>query len=133
MTNRIDVLDGYQADIEFENIVEWARLGAIHVRKVDGCDVQHRTFLLAHGESPERLNELSRWHESTAFTQRERVALGLSESISLYPSGNLSEHVLREARRHFSARQVVDLTLAILCVNDWIDLGPSSPLRVLVV
>jgi alkylhydroperoxidase family enzyme len=65
---------------------------------------------------------LDRWRESFAFTDREKAALNLSRSISLREPEELSTRILKAGRRHFSTHQIVRLTLAIIAVNDWIDL-----------
>ena len=55
------------------------------------------------------------------FTEREKVALRLSEIISLDKPKELSTQIFKAARRYFSAEEIVCLTLAVMAVNDWID------------
>ena len=107
---------------EFEHLSEWVRLGVSLVRKNDACADEHRQILRARGETEKRLSELDRWRQSFAFTDREKAALNLSQSISLHEPEELSTLILKAARRHFSTHQIVRLTLAIIAVNDWIDL-----------
>ena len=56
------------------------------------------------------------------FTEREKVALRLSEIISLDKPKEMSIQIFKAARRYFSAEEMVRLTLAVMAVNDWIDL-----------
>src|SRR5476651_2586767 len=68
---------------EFEHLLEWARLGSAHVRKNGICVDKHRQNLTALVETERRLSELDHWRESLAFTEPERAALSLSETLSL--------------------------------------------------
>jgi len=90
------------------------------------CIKKHRQNLLASVETEKRLNELANWRESSAFSDQEKVALCLSEILSLHESEELSPLILEEARRHFSAQEIVRLALTIIAVNEWIDLQASS-------
>jgi alkylhydroperoxidase family enzyme len=108
---------------EFEHLLEWARLGSAHVRKNVTCADKHRQNLTALAATEKRLSELDRWRESVAFTEPEKAALSLSETLSLLETEKeLSTLILEDARRHFSTEEIVRLTLTIMAVNDWIDL-----------
>ena len=106
---------------EFENLSEWVRLDASLVRRNVACMEEHRQSLRARGETEKRLSELDQWRESPAFTEREKAALSLSETLSLHESEELSTRILKEAGRYFNTHQIVRLTLTIIAVNDWID------------
>jgi AhpD family alkylhydroperoxidase len=118
---------------DFEDLLEWARLGAAHVRKNPACVEKHSASLRTRGETEERLHELNRWRQSPFFTDREKAALDLSESISLRHSKDLLQDALDGPRRHFDTSEMVRLSLALLAINDWIDLHAGPPIRVLVV
>ena len=107
---------------EFELLLEWARIGSANVRKAPACADKHRQNLRACAGTEQRLSDLNHWRESLAFTESEKAALNLSESISLLEPEKLSPLVLAEARRHFSTEEIVRLALTIMAVNDWIDL-----------
>jgi len=107
---------------EFELLFEWVRLDASRVRNNPACVKKHRQRLRALGETKKRLSELDHWSWSPAFTEREKAALRLSEIISLDKPKNLSILIFKAARRYFSAEEIVRLTLAVVAVNDWIDL-----------
>jgi AhpD family alkylhydroperoxidase len=107
---------------EFELLLEWVRLGASHIRKNVACVEEHRQSLRARGETEERLSALDQWRPSLSFTEREKAALNLSESISMPDTDDTSALILKDAGCYFSNHQIVYLTLAILAVNDWIDL-----------
>lgn len=119
-------LDESQSGADLEYILEWVRLGASHARKSATCVRKHREILKAKGETEERLRELDHWRESMAFTERGKAALSLSESISLKQPKKISQSVLKEAHRHLSTSEMIRLTLAVMAVNDWIDLHPDT-------
>ncbi len=118
---------------ELEHLFEWIRLDASVVRNNRPCVEQHLQNLRARGETEERLNELHRWRVSPFFTEWEKAALGLSETISLHASEKFSTQVLKDVRRHFSVEDVLQLTLTTMAINDWIDLHEISPVRILVI
>lgn len=123
----------YEKDADFEHILELSRLATACFRKNAVCS-QHHVSNLTTKEHPEgRLRELDRWQASMAFTEREKAALRISESFSFHDSREMAEDVLREARYHFDTSEMVRLTLAIMAVNDWIDMHSEPSKRVLVV
>lgn len=107
---------------KFEHLLEWVRLGSAQVRKNVTCADKHRQNLRALVENEERLSEFDHWRESLVFTEPEKVALTLSETISWQEPEKLSPQVLEDAIRHFSTEEITRLTLTILAVNHWIDL-----------
>ncbi len=112
----------FRSTPEFELLLEWARLDASRVRNNPACVKKHQKRLRAFGEAKKRLSELDYWSRSPVFTEREKAALRLSEIISLDKPKNLSILIFKAARRYFNADEMVRLTLAIMAVNDWIDL-----------
>lgn len=109
--------------LEFEHLLEWARLGSAHARKNVTCVEKHRQNLMASVETEKRLGEMDDWRKSPAFTEPEKAALSLSEILSLHePEKELSPLVLEDARCHFCSEEIVCLTVTIMAVNDWIDL-----------
>lgn len=114
--------DYFRSTSEFEILCEWVRLDASRVRNNLVCVKKHQKRLRAFGESARRLSELPHWNQSSAFTEREKVALRLSEIISLDKPKNLSALIIKAAQRYFSSEEIIQLALAVMAVNDWIDL-----------
>jgi CheY-like chemotaxis protein len=126
-------MDDIEKEADFEHILELVRFVAARSRKSAVCTQQHREALKGKKEIGRRWHELDRWHESAAFTPREKAAMSLSESISLKQSRELTEAALNHARRHFGIGEIISLSLAIMAINDWLDLHAEPYLRVLVV
>src|SRR5271169_4268705 len=94
--------DESKSDADFECILQWIRLVSCKIHHYAAGFEEHRKNLAARGETSRRLQEFDHWRESSAFTEREKAALSLSESMSLNQSETLSQAVLKEAKRHFN-------------------------------
>ena len=62
---------------------------------------------------------LPAWRETPFFSERERAALAWTEAVTLISRETISDAAYEEARRHFSERELVDLTMAIVAINSW--------------
>jgi alkylhydroperoxidase family enzyme len=62
---------------------------------------------------------LSAWRATPFYTDRERAALAWTEAVTLISHGAVSDALYEEARRHFSEKEIVDLTLALVAINGW--------------
>jgi len=67
----------------------------------------------------QRLYALSAWAETPFFTERERAALAWTEAVTRVAESRVPDAVYEQARRHFSEKELVDLTLAIVAINGW--------------
>ena len=83
------------------------------------CIDMHWKDLRAEGESEQRLYGLAAWEESPYYTERERAALAWTEAVTRLEHRNVPDAVFEEARRHFSEKELADLTLAIVGINGW--------------
>jgi len=71
------------------------------------------------GESDERMHLLNAWEEAPVFSPRERAALAWTEAVTLVTQGHAHDAVYEEARKHFSEKELVDLTYAVMAINAW--------------
>ena len=83
------------------------------------CLDMHTKDALADGESPQRLYTLSAWRDTPFFTEKERAALAWTEAVTLLAEREVSDELYAEVRRHFSEKDLADLTLAIVAINAW--------------
>lgn len=101
-------------------------LGLVHLRvsQVNGCsvcvDLGWRQ-LKRTGESDERLFAVSAWRDAPYFTEAERAALALAEAATRVADrpDPVPDDVWNEATRHFSERELANLTLSIALTNVW--------------
>lgn len=69
---------------------------------------QHLRMARKAGVTEKQIEDLSRWKDSSAFDQKEKVALALAEEVTL---GSVSDGTYAEAMRHFDHKTYVELSL----------------------
>jgi AhpD family alkylhydroperoxidase len=113
-------LGKYLGQSELEPVL--LNLVTLRASQLNGCAFcvdMHWKDLRAEGEDEQRLYGLDVWEESPYYTERERAALAWAEAVTRLDDGHVPDSVYREARRFFSEKELVDLTLAIVAVNGW--------------
>jgi len=94
----------------------------LRVSQINGCaycvDMHSREVRQA-GEAQQRLDCLPVWRETSFFDDRERAALAWAESVTLVTQTGVPDAVYDEARKHYSERELVDLTLIVAVMNAW--------------
>jgi len=94
----------------------------LRVSQINGCAFcldMHATEARHLGEKQQRLDCLAAWREAPFFTERERAALALAESVTLVAETHVPDEVYNEVKKHFSEQELVDLTAAIGMINLW--------------
>ncbi|MDG6905547.1 MAG: carboxymuconolactone decarboxylase family protein [Nitrososphaerota archaeon] len=89
------------------------------------CLDMHSKDARAEGESEQRIFMLSAWQEAPFYSDRERAAIAWTEAVTLVAESHVPDHVYEEARKQFSEKELVDLTLAIIEINGWNRLNVS--------
>jgi len=100
-------------------LMELMKIRASQINGCAYCLVMHTTDARKHGESDERMHLLNAWREAPVFTARERAALAWLEAITLITEGHVPDDVFQEVRRHFSEKEIVDLTALAVTINSW--------------
>ena len=101
-------------------------IGLVHLRasQINGCSVcvdMHARSLKQTGVTDERLFAVAAWRDAPYFTDAERAALELTESltrISDRPEG-VPDAVWNEAVRHYDEQALAALVIAIATINVW--------------
>ncbi|WP_146651633.1 carboxymuconolactone decarboxylase family protein [Labilithrix luteola] len=98
-------------------------IGLCHLRasQINGCAVcldLHRRHMKGD-ETEERLFALPAWRDAPFFTDSERAALGLTESLTRLSESEdrVPDAVWNEAARHFDERELASLVIAITTIN----------------
>jgi AhpD family alkylhydroperoxidase len=92
------------------------------VSQINGCAYclhLHSEEARKLGESEVRLYLLDAWRESSLYSPRERAALAWAESLTHIAATHAPDAVFEEARRHFSEKELADLSIAIAMINAW--------------
>jgi len=79
----------------------------------------------ALGESEQRLYALNAWRETPFYSERERAALDWTEAVTLVSQTHVPDEVYEEVRKHFSEKELLDLTFAVAAINSWNRLAVS--------
>lgn len=133
MTERIDIAKeipaAYQAMHGLEKFLgttsiskELKELIKIRASQINGCAYcinMHTKDARALGETEQRIYALSAWRDTRYFTDAERAALALTESITLLTKEHVPDNVYEEAARHFDSKQVGEIIMAIVTINAW--------------
>jgi AhpD family alkylhydroperoxidase len=107
-----------QSSLE-KSLIELVKIRASQINGCAFCLVMHTNDARKHGESDDRMHLLNAWHEAPVFNDRERAALAWTEAVTLVSETNVPDEVYEEARRHFSEKEMVDLTMAVVTINSW--------------
>jgi AhpD family alkylhydroperoxidase len=94
----------------------------LRVSQINGCAYcidMHWKDLRAIGESEQRLYSLDAWEETPFYTDRERAAFAWAEMVTKVAQTHVPDDVYEEVRKHFSEKELADLTLAVATINAW--------------
>ncbi len=83
------------------------------------CLEMHAKDAIAEGEDPVRLYTVAAWEETPLFTPKERAALRWTDAVTQVYRDHVPDAVYEEARKYFSEKELVDLTLAVIAINAW--------------
>ncbi|MGH9344894.1 MAG: carboxymuconolactone decarboxylase family protein [Terriglobia bacterium] len=118
-----DALYGLQKYIHASGL-EPSVLNLIDLRasQLNGCAYcvdMHTKDARSLGETEQRLYAVSVWRDTPFFTERERAALEWTEAVTQLHGGSVPDQIFQSVRPHFSDKELVDLTLAIVAINGW--------------
>ncbi|HEY3269280.1 MAG TPA: carboxymuconolactone decarboxylase family protein [Armatimonadota bacterium] len=100
-------------------LLELLKLRASQINGCAYCIDMHTKDARAAGETEQRLYALSAWEETPFYSDRERAALAWTEAVTLISDGHVSDEVYELARRQFSEKELVNLTMAVIAINGW--------------
>jgi AhpD family alkylhydroperoxidase len=107
------------------SLIELVKVRASQMNGCAYCIDMHTKDARAEGESEQRLYALSAWHETPFFSERERAALAWTETVTLLSETGVPDEAYELAREHFSEKELVDLTMAVIAINGWNRLAVS--------
>jgi AhpD family alkylhydroperoxidase len=101
-------------------------IGLIELRasQINGCSVcvdMHSRFMKQAGETDERLFSVAAWRDTPYFTDAERAALALTESVTRISDrpDPVPDEIWEEAALHYDEKALAALVIAIGCINVW--------------
>jgi AhpD family alkylhydroperoxidase len=108
----------HQAGLD-RGLLELVRLRASLINGCAYCADMHTKVARSRGETEQRLYAISVWRETPFYSERERAALAWTEAVTLVSVDHVPDDVFNLARQHFTEKELVDLTLAIVAINAW--------------
>jgi len=121
----------YRAQIEVAKVVRKATREAgldrrlielvnVRISQINGCAYclhVHVRDALAGGETQQRLAVLPAWRDADLFTDQERAALTLAETITQLPAARTQDDDYAEAARHLTEEQISALSWTAIAMN----------------
>ena len=107
------------------SLMELVKTRASQINGCAFCLDMHTQDARVAGETEQRLYLLSAWREAPFYSERERAALAWTEAVTLVSDTHVPDEVYQEARHHFSEKELVDLTFAVIAINSWNRLSVS--------
>lgn len=108
-------------------------LGLAHLRasQINGCSVcvdMHPRHLKKLGETDKRLFAVAAWRDTPYFTDAERAALALTESLTRLSDREdpVPDAIWEEAARHYDEKALAGLVLGIAAINVWNRLNAAT-------
>lgn len=101
------------------SLLELVKLRTSQINGCAYCVDLHSSDARKAGETERRLHGVSVWRETPFFSERERAALGWAEAITQLSLTHAPDADYDYLMAHFSAKEAVDLTLAISTINSW--------------
>jgi AhpD family alkylhydroperoxidase len=102
-----------------KSLLELVKIRASQINGCAHCLVMHTNEARKQGETDDRMHLLNAWREAPVFSARERAALAWVEALTLVSETHVPDAVYEEAKRHFSDKELVDLTAAVVTINSW--------------
>lgn len=99
---------------------ELVELVFMRVSQINGCAVcldMHSKELIARGAPLQRLFLLNAWRETPLFAEKERAALAWAEAVTVLDGNGVPDDTYEAAARHFTEKELIDLTLAVGFIN----------------
>lgn len=121
--------EAFKAMLEMEKYVDASglerslyELVKTRASQINGCAYcldMHTKDARLGGETEQRLYALSAWRETPFYTERERAALAWTEALTLISQNEVSDELYQATRNHFSEKEIMALTMAIIAINGW--------------
>lgn len=113
-------LEGAIAKLPLEkSLLELVKTRASQINGCAFCVDLHTSDARKAGESERRLYAIAVWREAPFFSERERAALAWTEALTLIAETRAPDADYALLEQHFSAKEMVDLSLAIATINAW--------------
>ena len=98
-------------------IWELVKLRVSQINQCAFCIDMHTKDALAAGEDPARLYGLNAWKDTPFYTDDERLALKIAETLTA--AQPILDDLYTQGEETFGEQGLVELTLAVNAINSW--------------
>ena len=103
-----------------KELLELVKIRASQINGCSFCLQMHTSDARKIAMSEERLTLTAAWREAPVYSERERAALALTESVTLIAAHHgVSDETYNEAASVFSEAELAHLMAAIVNINAW--------------
>ena len=104
--------------------VRTIKLVQLRASQINGCSLcvdMHSRELKKMGETEERLFAVAAWRDAPYFTDDERAALALAETVTRFSdrSDPVPDEIWTEATRYYDEPALASLILSLALINAW--------------
>ena len=119
-------LESYIAESTIEkNLQELVRLRASLLNGCKFCIGMHTEAASKLGESQDRISNLTNWHESSLYSDKEKSALSATDEITKISVSGLTSETYAKLQSHFSDEEIAQLIMLCSLINTWNRIGIS--------
>lgn len=94
----------------------------VRASQLNGCAYcidMHTEEALELGESNRRLFAVAAWHESPLFSDEERIALQLTEEVTMIGEAGVSDETYEAALEMFGESETAQIIMQAVIINMW--------------
>lgn len=103
-----------------KQLIELVNIRVSQINRCAFCLSVHIPGGRKAGLADEQIDLIAVWREAgEIFSARERAVLAWAESLTLLPQSHAPDDLYEEVRAHFSEKETVELTWAIVTINVW--------------
>ncbi|TWP51426.1 carboxymuconolactone decarboxylase family protein [Lentzea tibetensis] len=108
-------------------LAELVKIRASQINHCAYCLNMHTVDARNAGETEARIYLLSAWEEAgDVYTEREKAALRLTESVTVLTDGFVPDEVYAEAAKQFDDHELAQLIALIITINAWNRIAVST-------
>jgi AhpD family alkylhydroperoxidase len=101
------------------NLIELVKLRVSQMNGCAYCIDNHSKKLFSGGELNQRLYLLSAWRDANCYSEREQAAFAWAEAVTRISESEIDGSLHAKVRKHFTEKELVDLTLTVIAINGW--------------
>jgi AhpD family alkylhydroperoxidase len=100
-------------------LVDLVCLRTAQINRCNYCLDMHTKDALHHGDTVDRLVQLSAWQDSSCFSDSERAALAITDALTNVSTTGVPDDVWETASAEFDERELACLIATIVSSNAW--------------